>query len=411
MTRLQQAAATVAGALALAVAACTDGKPDPVTPTPAEAPLPPGVSEADLKAAADGNNAFAIDLYKRVAAEADGNVVLSPFSVRTALAMTSAGARGETAQAMSKLLHFTPLNETLHPAVGYLARSHADDQAYDLKAANATWPSTAIRLRPEFEQLMRTAYGAGVEQLDYSAGGGEQARQRINRWTGQHTQGHIPELLKPGIVNPKTTLVLTNAVYFKGAWVSPFDPARTTPGEFTTDRGERLTVSMMRREAETTLTVTGDRGTWLMLPYQGGRVAMAVGLPPPGRSVASMLGGLTAPQLAAEFAGMKPEDVAATMPRFRFEKAFPLLETLTDMGLPRGGDFSGVAPGVGAISAVEHAATIEVNEAGTVATAATAVAMQVSAPPRLTLDRPFAFVIIDTRTGLLLFLGHVTDPR
>jgi serpin B len=193
-----------------------------------------------------GNNQFAIDIYARLRQQ-PGNLFLSPYSLSTALAMTYAGARGETAEQMAKVLHFDVTPDRLHPAFEALIRQVNENKSrpYRLSVANALWGQESDPFLPEFLRLLADRYGAGLRRVDFQFT--EQARRTINTWVEEQTEGKIKDLLMPIDLLPRTSLVLTNAIYFKGDWASPFPKGATRDETFTVTGDDRVSVPMMHR--------------------------------------------------------------------------------------------------------------------------------------------------------------------
>ncbi len=191
-------------------------------------------NKADRTALVQGNTKFALDLYARLKAK-DGNLFLSPYSISSALAMTSGGAEAETADEMAKTLHFQLPNDKLHPAFGALMKEingEADKKrGYKLSVANALWGQKGYPFQAPFLKLTKGNYGAGLNDVDF-IGATEAARKTINTWVEKETQDKIKDLLKPGVLTVDTRLVLTNAIYFKGDWASQFKKDRTKEGDF-----------------------------------------------------------------------------------------------------------------------------------------------------------------------------------
>ena len=363
-----------------------------------------------------GNNRFAFDLYGRLR-EQSGNLFLSPYSISTALAMTYAGARGETAEQMAETLHFPLPPERLQGPFGDLSQQingPGENRPYTLSVANALWGQEDDHFLPEFIRLLEAHYGAGLRQVDFRST--EQARRTINAWVEEQTEGKIKEILKPPYPSPDTSLVLTNAIYFKGDWSNPFPKNATRVEDFTAGEGQKVRVPLMH---QTGRFKYHDGGTFeaLELPYAGDALSMVVLLPKKTDDLANLEGSLT----AAKLDGLRPRHVAVAMPRFKMEAGFELQDELSGMGMPVafGGkaDFSGINGQRDLfISAVIHKAYVDVNEEGTEAAAATAVVM-----PRLAIrpepvvsfraDHPFVFVIRDNRSGSILFLGRVMNPK
>ncbi len=200
---------------------------------------------SDQAKAAQGNNAFAIELYRQLRKQS-GNLFFSPESISTALAMTYAGARADTAAEMAKTLHFTLPQRQLHPAVGALLRDrNTAHDGYQLKEADALWVQTGYSLLPEFLKLTKDNYEAGLNQVDFQ-GATEASRQTINLWVEQRTENKIRELLRPRTLNSDTRLVLTNAIYFKGDWEEQFKKEDTKNEDFRLSAGRAIKTPLMR---------------------------------------------------------------------------------------------------------------------------------------------------------------------
>jgi serpin B len=381
------------------------------------------VPAADTKALADGNAAFAVALYKEVEGKSP-NLVFSPASISTALAMTWAGARTQTETQMAAALRFTLPQARLHPAMNQLTaelagrgegKLGADGQAFRLRIVNATWVQKGFALVPGFLDVLGESYGAGVNLLDF-AGALEPSRLTINRWVSDQTEQRIKDLIPMGAVGVDTALVLTNAVYFNAAWRTPF-AQDTRDGPFKRANGSTVQVPIMTLEAAFRAGVVPGLATAVALPYQDERLSMLVVLPDEGKlaAVESQLG---SGGLAAIEAALQPQTVILSMPRFKFETPIELKEALSNLGMPiafsDSADFSGISAAVSlTIGAVLHKAFIAVGEKGTEAAAATAVVLRpTSVPQGLTMqvNRPFLFVIRDEPTGAILFMGRVADP-
>jgi serpin B len=382
----------------------------------------PGV---DLAALVAGNSAFGWTLYHRVERDG-GNVVLSPYSLSTALAMAYAGARGETQREMAGVLQFPVGQQDVHTAFQALEEQlgaqdrffrNDDSDRFELDIANALWGQERYGFLPTYNTLLETHYGAGINEVDF-ASNSEAARRTINEWVSDRTQTKIPELIPAGQITPDMVLVLTNAVYLKGAWKRPFDEADTAPGPFTVLSGEEKIVPMMRQEG---LFFYGRSETVqaLELRYENSSLAMVILLPDVGEFPA-IEAALAPAEVDSLLRSMNWRLVSVEMPRFSFSSTYSLGKTLAEMGMrvafTPDADFSGMAGANPVIlSEVFHEAFIDVNEEGTEAAAATAVIavgagpMEPPAPVNFTVDRPFLFLIRDMQTGTILFVGRVTD--
>jgi serpin B len=372
---------------------------------------------ADVAALVKGDTAFALDLYRQLLKEKDadkGNLFLSPYSISSALAMTSAGARGDTLTEMEATLHL-PAQDRLHPAFAALNRQANGDgqkRGYQLRTANALWGHKDLGFLPAFLKLTKDHYGAGLNEVNFAADA-EGARKAINAWVERETQDKIKELLKPGVITGATQLVLTNAIYFKGDWAIAFKEKDTMDWPFDRGDGTKVNVPMMSQTSVLKHYFCEDFQA-LEMPYVGKDLAMLVLLPAKADGLAALEKGLTADRLGEIVGKLQAERVGVSLPRFKTTTEFQLNETLAALGMKKAfvdADFSGIDGRRDlAISAVVHKAFIEVNEKGTEAAAATGVVFAVSKPPALQADHPFLFLIRDTRNGSVLFLGRINDP-
>lgn len=389
----------------------------------------PHVDQADLKELVAGNSRFAFDLYQALRPEKD-NLFYSPYSISVALAMTYAGARGETKRQMAEALHFTLTQERLHPAFNALDLELASrgrklpaegGKPFKLRVANALWGQTGYRFLSEFLDLLAINYGAGMRLVDF-ASTPEAARLAINRWVSDQTEGKIQDLLPAGSITSSTVLVLTNAIYFSASWHYPFDEKLTQDGTFHLLDGTEVTVPMMHQH-EVFNYAEGDGYQAVELPYRGKdrfswELSMVILLPEAGR-LEEFERSLDATRVAAIISELERKPVNLTMPKFRYDSSFSLRETLAAMGMPSAfssaADFSGMDGSRNLfIGDVVHKAFVSVDEAGTEAAAATAVIMLTAAPPApeavMSIDRPFIFLIRDIGTGAILFVGRVMNP-
>jgi serpin B len=386
-------------------------------------PRPDPAGPGDARAAADANNRFTLELYAQLR-DQQGNLFVSPYSISTALAMTSAGARGATDEQMARVLHLRADPRARHDASAALIKrtlSDAGPGRPTLRVANKLFGAPGFGWRPEFLGLTASRYAAGPETADFP-GNPQGARRTINDWVAGQTEQKIKDLLSPSDVTALTRLVLVNAIYFKGDWVTKFPKEETGPSDFRTAPGRTVTVSMMHLREKLRYA---ESVAWqaLELPYQGGDLAMVVLLPPRADGVGDLEKRLTAEELAAALAGLHPEPVVVDLPKFKVTSRFELGSTLARMGMPDAfdpgkADFSGMADTKLAISRVIHQAYAEVDEAGTKAAAATAVVLPLPgpgggggpAPKYFRADHPFLTLIRDNRTGAILFLGRVAEP-
>lgn len=384
----------------------------------------PDVTVSELTELVDGNSAFAFDLYQALSEE-EGNLFYSPYSISLALAMTYAGARGETEQQMADTLNFTLPQDLLHPALNGLDLELAsrgegaegkDNEGFRLNIANSIWGQEDYEFLDEFLDVLAENYGAGLRLLDFLTAP-EASRITINDWVSDRTEGRIEDLIPQGAIDAFTRLVLTNAIYFNAAWLNPFSEDMTGDGAFHLLDGSEVTVPMMT-QTESFGYAEGEGYQAVELLYDGLELSMVVVLPDSGE-FEDFEDTLGADLVNAITNDLKYRKVTLTMPKFEFESAFSLVNTLAAMGMPVAfsatADFSGMT---GArdlfIAEILHKAFVSVDEAGTEAAAATAVVMSLTAAPEepveVTLDRPFIFLIRDIETGAVLFVGRMANP-
>jgi serpin B len=388
----------------------------------------PNVSEADLALLVEGNSAFAFELYQALRDREDNkddNLFYSPYSISVALAMTYAGARGDTAEQMAATLQFMLDQDSLHPAFNWLDAELAkrgegaqgqDGEGFRLNIVNAIWGQKDYEFLPDFLDVLAENYGAGLRILDFITET-ETSRLAINQWVSDQTEDRIKDLIPQGAIDALTRLVLTNAIYFNAAWEYPFDEDMTANGPFYLVDGGQVSVPMMR-QTESFGYTDGEGYQAVELLSDGGELSMVILLPASG-NLEAFEEGLQVQQVNDIINGLQPTEVALTMPKFEFESEFSLKDTLTEMGMPIAfsgdADFSGMTGTRDlSISAVLHKAYVSVDEAGTEAAAATAVIVGETAMPgqsaEVTIDRPFIFLIRDIETGAVLFIGRVLNP-
>ena len=383
-------------------------------PPHARAPLTPAV-----QAVAAANNGLAFDLFRQLGAEdADENLLISPISISTALTMTYAGARGETAAQMADVLHLSGLaDNAIHAGYGGLIGDlNAPREGYKLSVANRLFGQTGFPFRQQFLDTLAGPYGAPLEQLDFIRNT-EPAREHINDWVSDQTNQKIKDLLAPGTITPDTRLVLTNAVYFNGAWKNRFDAAATTDAPFYRLDGSVGATPLMYQKSFLKHAEFDDF-QMLEIPYAGDDLTMVVMLPNERDGLAALEASLDAERFQESVESLEIRKVDLFLPKFTFRDDAKLRKPLKDLGMTDAfddADFSGISEGSDlVISDVVHKTFIDVNESGTEAAGATAVIVEATSaslnPPAFRADHPFLFGLRDAHTGSLLFLGRMTDP-
>lgn len=381
-------------------------------------------AEANIDNIVNANNEFTFDLYSKLSDKKD-NIFFSPYSISTALAMTYEGARGMTAQEMEKVFYFPKENKTRRDGfLELLNEINKKDKKYKLHTANALWVEKSYKLLDEYLRVIDKYYQGKATNVGFiDPDEREQSRLIINQWVEGHTNNKIRNLIKPEMLTEDTKLVLTNAIYFKGNWQVQFNKGGTKDEDFKITAEKKIKVPMMRitgiNPPEFNYAETGDLQA-LELSYDGKELSMLI-LLPKGRleDIEKTLNYQRIKDLRKK---LDSRPVEIYMPKFKFEKEYPLKSTLIDVGMPTAfsdlADFSGMdGTKMLKIGSVIHKAFVEVNEEGTEAAAATGVVMvtklsvqERKKPVTFRADHPFIFIIQHNKTCAILFIGRVYEP-
>ncbi len=384
---------------------------------------PAGTSPAGADPVATASNQFAFDAWKKLAS--GDNQAFSPASLWLALCMTGSGARGDTEREMRKVLHFGEPLERCLPLSGHLAAALADPaRKVTFRIANRLFGDNALQLEKAYQDAVSRTLKAPVERVNFKQEF-EKARARINAWVEEQTEKRIQDLVPSGGVNALTRLVLVNAIYFLGDWESPFDSVVTRPQPFRIKKNESRTVPTMHK-TEHLRYLARDGLKAVELPYQGNAYSMLFLLPDAVDGLAELEKTLDAGRVAAITRDMKGERVHVALPRFTINPGEPLRagQLLQALGMHlafdmKNADFGAIARWSRPeerlyIGEVFHKAFVKVDEKGTEAAAATAVAMLAGGAParpaEFIADHPFLFLLRDNQSGLIVFMGRVTDP-
>jgi len=399
------------------ISACGSAK---VTPTPsptsrpilAYQPLPPGLAQAE--------ETFSVQLLQQLSALGeDSNIVASPSSVATALAMLQVGAKGDTASQIASVLNTSSMTADQQAAAWQtltadLVQTGHPDIA--LQIANQLWLQKGFNVNSSFTDTLQRRFSAGVSTADFK-NDPQGAVKMINDWVNQQTNGKIPSLVSQ--LDKQTLLLLADAVYFKGPWSVPFSPQATKPDTFHLASGGDVTVPFMNGTFESSGWMDSS-SEGVELPFQGGRFVADVIMPTSG-SLADFVHNLTANQLDATLA-QATSQADVSLPKFKFAGGENLIPVLQSLGMKAAfeypaADFSGIDNMKDLyVSLAIQKADISVDEAGTEAAAATALglepgaARQTGQPLDLTFNHPFLFLIRDTATGAIVFTAQVADP-
>ena len=366
-------------------------------------------------------NAFTVASYKQLS-RGDANLIASPFNIATVLSMALAGAGGRTAEEIQSVLHVrydASYDASLGTMLADLSKA-GNTGGNELHTANGLWVQKGFAIRPAFENTLANNYHAPLTPLDFAANP-EGARSQINRWTEEQTKEKIKDLFPAGSFDARTRLVLTSAIYFYGKWQEPFVTSRTQTAPFTLATGATTQADFMNQTSHFGYTETTSSQI-LEMRYAGTGIAFDVLLPKTPNGLTDLEKSVTPENLTGWLGNLGDRNVQVSLPKFRTESSFSVGKALSAMGMPTAftdkADFSGITPKGGlAISDVVHKAFVDVSEQGTEAAAATGMSMRASAmrmpEPAVVFraDHPFLFLIRDTRTGVILFIGHLMNPR
>ena len=384
----------------------------------------PGIA-ADTAAVklAQANTAFALDLYRQERSQ-PGNLFFSPYSISTALAMTCAGASGQTAQEMARTLHFDMPAAQVHPAFAALLRRMdeiATSKQVSLSVANSLWCQQSYRFTANFLKLSRDDYGAVAKEVDFQQNS-EAARLQINSWVADKTRNKIIDLLHPGDVSSETRLVLCDAIYFKGSWASRFREETTHDHPFFVTPTQTVPAPLMYQSLKLSSRQYDDLAV-LSLPYAGDAVSMVILLPKALDGLPGLEQQLDAAHWRQWLSALDKAPKAKAevfLPKFKLTRRLTLAHDLAALGMATAfgpaADFSGITGKNDLfLSQVVHQAFVDVNEEGTEAAAATGAVMTLAEVrradmPVFRIDHPFLFAIRENQTGSILFLGRLVDP-
>ncbi len=368
------------------------------------------------------NNLFAFDLYERISAVENGNIFFSPFSISTCLAMTYAGSDGNTAEEIGKVFRFLANDTHFHSLYSQYIKTIKDNAGdnIQLRIANRLWGEKQYKFLNTFIKLTETFYDAPMERLDFRYNP-EQSRIFINEWIEKKTENKITELIPKGEIDGLTRLVLTNAIYFKGNWLIPFDTLLTKKRKFYINHNNAVEVDFMHSGDNKYFYYENKNYKMLKLFYSGSKQSMIIVLPHKNISISEIEKHINVDILFENLLLMKNHEVNVALPLFEITQPLNLGNILKEMGMreafSHNANFTKMSKTRDLyISSVVHKAFIEINEEGTEAAAATAVIMRLtSVGPKaerkeFIADSPFLFYLIDDQTGAILFMGRVINP-
>ena len=379
----------------------------------------PGNAE-EIKKMVEGNGIFALNLYKKTR-EKQKNLLLSPYSISSVLAMTYAGSKSNTEKQMAEVLHFNVPQKEIPDCFFRLKTSLSDNQqtnSFSLQLAHSLWAHKESNILQHYKSLMENAFGSTIERVDF-VNNTENVRKEINHWVEQKTESFIKNLIPEHELSPATRFVLVNAIYFFGTWEKKFDPEMTSSIPFWKESKESVDLSMMN-QTDNFMYGENSEAKILELPYEGDGLAMVIILPHKRTGLWKLEKKLTSDKIRQWIDNLSYENVDLSLPKFELNVPMNLTNHLKEMGMtdaftPGKADFSGIDGTKSLfVSNVLHQAMIKIDERGTKAAAATAVMMTYGSAPTETktflADHPFLFLIHDKNNGSILFIGRLSKP-
>lgn len=378
-------------------------------------------SEYTIKSLAESNNLFSVELFKQIHS-ASGNLIFSPYSISTVLAMIYSGSGGKTAEEMSEVFYFPP-SKLLDPVESGMRKSMQEIdsmQGTEFRLTNAIWAQENFNFLPEYLARVEKYYDAPLTLMDFvESSNREKSRQEINYWVEERTNNRIQDLIQPGILDASTRMVLTNAIYFNGNWMFPFDAVATSSSLFHTSKQESIKTDFMHQNRSYPYYEDKEIQA-LSLPYKNNRMALVVILPRSTEGWRMISQVLSYERINLVISGMETREVQLALPKFKSELQINLRQGLTSLGMGtafnRDADLSGMTGEKNLyIDEVIHKAFIEVNETGTEAAAATAAIIGLKSslrdePVRFNADHPFLYFLLDRQTGCIIFTGRLVKP-
>ena len=369
-----------------------------------------------------GNNAFAVDFYRQISGN-DDNIFFSPTSMYMAFSMLYEGARENTAQQIQQVFGFEPDEALRHNATAHMMASVNQNDPYaTLNLANAIWIADWFAPYDAYTDIIRNTYLASAEKVDFMDE--NDSVKRINKWASDNTQGKIDKVIRQEDVNAATAMVINNAIYFKGTWLTQFPVEDTTQSDFYSNSTESTSTDFMNVHGMFDY-VSMDGAQVLKMQYKGDRLSMLILLPHDTDGIQQLEETLSVGQIERWMASLSNQEVTVSVPKFEIRVQYKLNEPLIALGIKDAfseifADLSGITDMPPSrnlyVSDAIQDAYVKVNEVGTEAAAVTTIkgglneSLVIPQPLRFTADHPFIFIIQDNESGTILFMGRVSDP-
>lgn len=352
---------------------------------------------------------YSLSIFRNLLAtvSSDDNVTISPYSAGVALSMLAEGADGQTLAELDKALASCRFKKSDIEEAG----SEAED-AVIVRSANSLWTNSSYPVKAAYSELLSREYGATSQALDFSLNSSKDA---INAWAREHTEGKIDNVVNE--LSPQMVAILANALYFKGAWHRPFDVHMTAERTFHGTRGDRAVDFMSAEEFYEYAEYYGNQ--MVRIPYIGGRYAMTIFLPSEDMGLSGVESYMDEAVFDQAMEKLSYQKIKLSLPKFRVEGDFSLIQTLQRMGVHEafgsGAELSGIADGPLTVSEVNQKTYVNVDEAGSEAAAVTTIGVRLTAMrpveqvPVMNVDRPFYYMISDTESGIIFFIGRISN--
>lgn len=372
--------------------------------------------DASINAILEANKKFAFDIYHNLKVD-EGNIFYSPYGLSTALAMTYAGAKGETKSQMAKVLHLNEKDKDLHKSFGIIQEkfNKLSSEVIKLELANGLWADRNWKFLDSYFDLINNDYKAVARNIDMQ--NKVKTAEIINKWTSDKTHGKIDEIVSPDDFD-LARLVLTNAIYFKGTWKYKFDKENTKKNNFFLHDKSKVKVDFMQL-SDTLNYFENERAQVLEIPYSGEDISMILILPDKRSGIRNFEKDFSLEEYERWNSLLKPVDINIFIPKFKLEYEKEFKQVLSDLGMPiafsQAADFSGMTGKLDLqIDEVKHKSFIEINEEGSEAAAVTVVIMREKSAvikKAFNANRPFIIIIKENSTNSILFMGRIENPN
>jgi serine protease inhibitor len=385
-------------------------------PEPANLPDLRPLNAIESQVIQSGND-FAFDIFRKVlASDPSKNIIISPFSVGMAIAMTNNGADATLSAEISTALRMQNQSQSeVNEAYSSLRKRLLEmDRKVEMAIPNSIWYRQEMRVKASFQQAISQYYQAEIKPVDF---GNAATLDQINNWVKNSTKGKIEKILDE--IKPDHVMFLINAVYFKASWKFPFDKSATKNLPFSAEISGQTSVPTMFTKNARYRYLNHNQVELIDLPYGNGQYHMTILMPPPGVKTEILVQNLSSQSLNSWLSAAADVNYELHLPKFTISYEKKMNDILSNMGMPsafsgNSGSLSNLFEDVGSyiVDEVKHKAFIDVNEEGTEAAAVTSVGIiRTSLPPSVQINRSFIYLIREDHTQAIVFAGRVEKPE